>query len=118
MVILSAASSDSLATADALPPDETSDVFNYTQSCDLDLHVPISSLDDRLLDKKTTAQAKDIIVNTTAIEQSIELSQKLSVDSICKLASLHFLEIIVDTCRCKLCVHVILCSFINFKKII
>ncbi len=72
------------AIDDGILPTDKSNVINCSQSCDPDLHIPNQSRGGDSLDKAATVQDEDVIVNTTAIEQSMELTRKLTTDSICE----------------------------------
>ncbi len=78
------------AMDDVIPLEDKSNVINCSQSCDPDLHIPNQLRDGDSLDKEATVQDEDVIVNTTAIEESMELTRKLTTDSICEFTFLQW----------------------------
>ena len=82
--------SDSNSPEESTSLPENDNLTNCTQSCDIDLHLPDHS--EGREEKRVAQQGVDVIVDTTAIEQSMELTQKLSSTSICK--SMHAVEFI------------------------
>ena len=76
--------SDSISPEEetSLPLEDTS--LNCTQSCDPELHRPITTENDVIAENSETDQKMGVVVDEVAVVQSMEMSQRLSTDAICK----------------------------------
>ena len=77
-------SSDSISPEEeqSLPLEDTS--LDCTQSCDPELHRPIITENDAIAENNETDQKVGVVVDDVAVVQSMEMSQRLSADAICK----------------------------------
>ena len=57
-------------------------MLHYSQSCDLELHQPISREESDIVARQPGEEEEEVLVDEEAIHQSMEMSQRLSAEAI------------------------------------